>query len=781
MEKIHVRNMFRLLVPLNRNLGSSSTRTQQFGIDFFDLQCSFNIKLVGTDHFGNIKHEPENCFTWAKRNPVIFQQDAQNNVIGMFIQFKINQGVFDFRRTKDRLFQIIVEFTESGSVTKTGTSRILELFPKRRYYKTNEDESETVVPIYWLGEDGYLIDAQEQDISPAETSSISPNGSSQYVTSSGQDPERSRYVSSEGEYSPSIHDPFFGDAMLDAESPSDENQLSRIMTHIAEYDVSNSRPNDTYMVLYNGNAEVVGNFRALNFYKASDINIKEDIRLLEEDRDCRASLLQINGVEYKFKQGVSHSTNKRFIGYIAQQIESVVPEAVQLIDGILHVDYESLIPYLSESIKQNYIDIQYVTSEVVHIQQVIDSLYEQFTGVKFTGMKQKPEGETAKSEAKTNTKKKVTGWVIGAIALSAIIASIVIGFTFITAQTRNAPAESPGSLVPITILSPSSKHPRLEHLSPANYERGMLVELYNSLWAYQFDVKWNFTAPHCSWHGITCNTTTGRVIEIYFWSVTFPYRRAGSVGSPTIPEVIGNFTDLAYLFMRDAYITSTIPESIKNLKNLTSLVLAGNQLVGTLPDLSGLNKLKEVDLEDTSLSLNESSLAMLVQLPSISVLRLSSVPINAQLPSNFTKSLSDLRLSNCILYGTIPKSWEDSNLLYLDISQNKLNGSIPCIGKTIITLIASKNDFDGEFCGSEFGSHLLEFDLADTNLTGVFDLPHVDMYHVIRLNVPRNRFTSFMPSAVNETEGPQYCFAAGNPLQCPIPEWSQTQCAATCN
>jgi hypothetical protein len=96
------------------------------------------------------------------------------------------------------------------------------------------------------------------------------------------------------------------------------------------YDRSN---NENYMVLFNGNAEVVGNFRALNFYKASDINIKEDIRLLEEDRDCRASLLQINGVEYKFKQGVSHSTNKRFIGYIAQQIESVVPEAVQLIDG----------------------------------------------------------------------------------------------------------------------------------------------------------------------------------------------------------------------------------------------------------------------------------------------------------------------------------------------------------------------------------------------------------------------------------------------------------------
>jgi hypothetical protein len=44
-------------------------------------------------------------------------------------------------------------------------------------------------------------------------------------------------------------------------------------------------------------------------------------------------LMQIDGVEYKFKQGVKNSMNKRFVGYIAQQVEKVVPEAVQLIDG----------------------------------------------------------------------------------------------------------------------------------------------------------------------------------------------------------------------------------------------------------------------------------------------------------------------------------------------------------------------------------------------------------------------------------------------------------------
>lgn len=51
------------------------------------------------------------------------------------------------------------------------------------------------------------------------------------------------------------------------------------------------------------------------------------------DRDPREALLKIDGVEYKFKSGIGHTTNKRFVGYIAQQIESIVPEAVQLIDG----------------------------------------------------------------------------------------------------------------------------------------------------------------------------------------------------------------------------------------------------------------------------------------------------------------------------------------------------------------------------------------------------------------------------------------------------------------
>ena len=86
--------------------------------------------------------------------------------------------------------------------------------------------------------------------------------------------------------------------------------------------------------------------------------------------------MKIDGVEYKFKHGVKGNgdTNRRFVGYIAQQVESIVPQAVQLIDGILHVDYESLIPYLSESIKQNFKDLNHLQSKTDQIHRVVDML-----------------------------------------------------------------------------------------------------------------------------------------------------------------------------------------------------------------------------------------------------------------------------------------------------------------------------------------------------------------------------------------------------------------------
>lgn len=148
MEKIHIRNLFQLLVPLTVDFGNALTatpRTEPFGVDLGSSQFGLNIRLVGTDYFGNIKHEPTNCFTWARRNAVSVQQAETKSldVDGILLRLKIEEGVFDFRRIKDRVFQIIVELVENGSVTKTGTSRLMELFPKRRRAQNADDDQES--------------------------------------------------------------------------------------------------------------------------------------------------------------------------------------------------------------------------------------------------------------------------------------------------------------------------------------------------------------------------------------------------------------------------------------------------------------------------------------------------------------------------------------------------------------------------------------------------------------------------------------------------------------
>ncbi len=66
-------------------------------------------------------------------------------------------------------------------------------------------------------------------------------------------------------------------------------------------------------------------------------------------------LLQINGVEYEMRSDEftkNNFTNNRQMGLLAQNVEKVVPEAVNELDGYKGVDYARLVPLLIESIKE---------------------------------------------------------------------------------------------------------------------------------------------------------------------------------------------------------------------------------------------------------------------------------------------------------------------------------------------------------------------------------------------------------------------------------------------
>lgn len=420
--------------------------------------------------------------------------------------------------------------------------------------------------------------------------------------------------------------------------------------------------------------------------------------------------------------------------------------------GILHVDYESLIPYLSESVKQNFRDLQSVTAEVQNLRKVLDGLYEEFTSFK------RPKKSEDKKTKQNNRRNKVIGWIVGLVTVSAIIAMTITWIYF--------------SDVPHVKLIPLG-----DTLKPQQIERDFLAEFYKNLTVNQQPLKaWNLTESHCTWHGISCNATTGRVTSV---DMSMLGSWFGSTNGNHIPEEIGIFTELEHLDLSFNFLMGTIPDSIKNLTKLKSLALAQNSLYGTIPDLRGLKKLNFLAVNNNGFS---GPLDMLMQLPSISTLWFYG-NYASELPRNISTSLTHILMASCGFNGTIPNEWTDSNLHVIDLSSNSLHGSVPCFGAQLQQLDLSRNMLNGTFCGSSLRS-VTDLSLENNNLTGVFDLPHVNISNFHSVSIVHNSFTTLMPSTVNETivlKTPGSCSAGNNPFKCPIPQWTAKSCGATCN
>ncbi len=107
----------------------------------------------------------------------------------------------------------------------------------------------------------------------------------------------------------------------------------------------------------------------------SDERFKQNITAIQSPLQ---KLLQINGVEYEMKAGTFQKNNfqkGRQIGLLAQNVEKVIPEAVNEMDGYKGVDYAKLVPLLIESIKEQQ-------KQIVNYQEKIDSIQIQLDELK---------------------------------------------------------------------------------------------------------------------------------------------------------------------------------------------------------------------------------------------------------------------------------------------------------------------------------------------------------------------------------------------------------------
>jgi Chaperone of endosialidase len=106
---------------------------------------------------------------------------------------------------------------------------------------------------------------------------------------------------------------------------------------------------------------------------ASDERFKQNITPITS---ALQKLLQINGVEYEMKTkefSKNHFTEGRQIGLLAQNVETVVPEAVNEKDGYKGVDYARLVPLLIEAVKEQNKKIELQQIEIDNLKRIIQN------------------------------------------------------------------------------------------------------------------------------------------------------------------------------------------------------------------------------------------------------------------------------------------------------------------------------------------------------------------------------------------------------------------------
>ncbi|CDO96825.1 unnamed protein product [Coffea canephora] len=156
----------------------------------------------------------------------------------------------------------------------------------------------------------------------------------------------------------------------------------------------------------------------------------------------------------------------------------------------------------------------------------------------------------------------------------------------------------------------------------------------------------------------------------------------------SIPDAIGNLSNLILLTLEGNHLSGPIPSTMKYLQNLQALDLDDNQLSGSIPDC--ICKLKRL------LNLSYNSLSGLLpyetgNLKVVTLLDLSGNQLNGNIPSSFgaLQSVANLSLAQNKLQGPIPDSLSHVlSLQFLDLSNNNLSGPIP---KSLETLLYLKH------------------------------------------------------------------------------------------
>ncbi|KAG8362913.1 hypothetical protein BUALT_BualtUnG0024400 [Buddleja alternifolia] len=292
----------------------------------------------------------------------------------------------------------------------------------------------------------------------------------------------------------------------------------------------------------------------------------------------------------------------------------------------------------------------------------------------------------------------------------------------------------------------------------------------------------------------------------------------------SIPEDIGNLFNLNLLDMSHNQLSGTLPESIGRFSNLEFLYLGFNHLEGIISEvhLFNLSLLREMDLCFNSFQFKISSgFVPPFQLESILLANCTQGP---QFPEwlRTQHNFSDIDISRAQISDTIPAwFWDLSsttlvllnfsyNQIYgvlldltskisgssvVDLSSNNLEGPLPLLPSSILTLHLFQNSFSGSLeslcnsgdfsyldvsdnfltgevpnCFQHIGSSFKILNLANNNLSGSI-FPVGPQCYLESLNLRNNNFDGEFPQSLRSCRGLRVIDLGKNKLSGSVPAW----------
>jgi hypothetical protein len=206
-------------------------------------------------------------------------------------------------------------------------------------------------------------------------------------------------------------------------------------------------------------------------------------------------------------------------------------------------------------------------------------------------------------------------------------------------------------------------------------EYDALVDLYNSAGGAGWYQNTSWLDPQATWwQGVDVENTQydldgNVVIKGYVQSIVLLDNKL----SGTLPDSLGNFSQLTSLDLGHNTLAGNIPASLGNLSQLAHLSLAGNQFSGPIPpSLGGLAQLQYLDLSANNLG--GSIPPGLGDLSQLQHLYLDFNELTGSIPPSLgdLRQLEDLYLYNNQLGGGAPDFAAFTNV-FIDIASNYLD------------------------------------------------------------------------------------------------------------